>query len=90
MVYANIEHNAYTVNNMILPEQCRMARAALKLGVRDLAELSEVHAMTITRFETGQSGGRAETLRKLQAALEGAGIEFIDPNGGGPGVRLKG
>lgn len=45
--------------------------------------------MTITRFENAQSGGQAETLRKLQAALEAAGVEFIAENGGGPGVRLR-
>jgi hypothetical protein len=26
--------------------------------------------------------------KKLQQALEAAGVEFIDKNGGGPGVRL--
>jgi hypothetical protein len=31
----------------------------------------------------------AEARAKLQKALEAAGIEFIDENGGGPGVRLK-
>ena len=66
-----------------------MARAALQLGVRDLAKIADVSAMTITRFENGQSGGQAETLRKLQSALETAGIAFIAENGGGAGVRLK-
>jgi hypothetical protein len=45
--------------------------------------------MTITRFETGQSGGQAATLQKLQRALEAAGVEFIPENGGGAGVRLR-
>lgn len=75
---------------MITPEQCRMARAALQIGVRDLAASSGVSAMTISRFENGHSGGQAETLRKLQAALEAAGLEFIPENGGGAGVRLRG
>jgi transcriptional regulator with XRE-family HTH domain len=66
-----------------------MARAALQIGVRDLAELASVSAMTITRFETNKSGGHANTLKKLQSALEAAGIEFIAENGGGPGVRLR-
>lgn len=66
-----------------------MARAALRLGVRELADLSGVSTMTISRFENGQSGGQAETLRKLQSALEAAGVEFIPENGGGAGVRLK-
>jgi transcriptional regulator with XRE-family HTH domain len=66
-----------------------MARAALQLGVRDLAKLANVSAMTITRFENEQSGGQAETLRKLQSAFETAGVVFITENGGGPGVRLR-
>lgn len=64
-----------------------MARAALKLGVRELAELAEIAAMTVTRFENGHGGGHADTLRKIQAAFEKQGIEFI--NGDAPGVRLR-
>jgi len=41
---------------VITPSQCRMARAALQIGVRDLAEASGISAITITRFETGKSG----------------------------------
>jgi hypothetical protein len=37
----------------------------------------------------GQLGGREETVRKIRTALENSGIEFIDENGGGPGVRLR-
>lgn len=74
---------------MITPAQCRMARAALQIGVRDLAEASGISAMTITRFETGKTKGYADTLDKLQRALEAAGVEFIPENGGGAGVRLR-
>lgn len=66
-----------------------MARAALRIGVRDLAKMAGMSPMTITRFENGRSGGYASTLQKIQAALEAAGIEFIPENGGGPGVRLR-
>jgi hypothetical protein len=34
-------------------------------------------------------GGRTEMGTKIRAALEAAGVEFIDENGGGPGVRLR-
>jgi predicted transcriptional regulator len=64
-----------------------MARAALHIGVRELAKMADVAAMTITRIENGHSGGYAETWRKIQRALEEAGVEFI--NGDAPGVRLK-
>jgi len=30
-----------------------------------------------------------EARNKLQRALESGGVEFINENGGGPGVRLK-
>lgn len=72
----------------MLPVQCKMARAAAGLGVRELAELSKVSTDTIVRFERGELV-RPRTIDALRAALETAGIEFIPENGGGPGVRLK-
>lgn len=74
---------------MMQPSQCRMARAALKISVRELAKMAGVAANTITRFETGKSRGYADTVTRIQKALEKAGVEFIDENGGGPGVRLR-
>jgi len=71
----------------ITPAQCRMARAALTIGVRDLARMADVSAMTVTRFENGKSAGSAETLDKLKAALETCGLEFT--NGDQPGVKLR-
>jgi transcriptional regulator with XRE-family HTH domain len=68
--------------------QVRMARAALRMSVRDLAKLAEVSPTTVTRVEADQPSN-ATTLRALERALELAGIEFIDENGGGPGVRLR-
>jgi transcriptional regulator with XRE-family HTH domain len=74
---------------MISPTQCRMARAALEIGVRDLAKIAGVSAMTVTRFENGRSSGHADTLEKLQRALEKAGVIFVEENGEGLGVRLR-
>lgn len=68
--------------------QLRMARVALKLGVRDMAELTGVSHFTIVRMEAGQAVKPA-TVAKVRAALEAAGIVFIEANGGGPGVRMK-
>ena len=65
-----------------------MARAALGLGVRDLAAASEVSTNTITRFERGEHL-KGATVDRVRAVLEDAGVEFIPENGGGPGVRLK-
>ena len=72
---------------MINGDQIRMARAALHISVRELGEMADVAAMTITRLENGHSGGHGETLRKIQRALEKAGVEFID--GDAPGVKLR-
>jgi transcriptional regulator with XRE-family HTH domain len=72
----------------ITGDQIRMARAALKLGVRDLAKLAEVSPNTVTRLEAGYPANSA-TLRVIQSALEAAGVEFIPENGGGAGVRLR-
>jgi transcriptional regulator with XRE-family HTH domain len=65
-----------------------MARAALGLGVRDLAVAAEVSTNTITRLERGESP-YPRTLGAIRRALESAGIEFIPENGGGAGVRMR-
>ena len=66
-----------------------MARAALQLGVRELAAAAKVSPTTITRLERGE-GAYPRTLAAIRAALESAGLEFITENGGGAGVRLRG
>jgi hypothetical protein len=45
----------------------------------------------VARLEAvdGELGGREQTGSKIRIALQAAGIEFIDENGGGPGVRLR-
>lgn len=68
--------------------QLRMARSALALSVREAAALAAVSPDTIVSIEAGRSV-KATTLAKVQAALEAAGVIFIDENGEGPGVRLK-
>ena len=69
--------------------QVRMARAALNWSVRDLAEAARIHRNTVTNIETGRYAGDAATLAAIDSALKRAGVEFIDENGGGPGVRLR-
>ncbi|MDQ2065075.1 helix-turn-helix transcriptional regulator [Xinfangfangia sp. CPCC 101601] len=66
-----------------------MARAALGLGVRDLAKAAEVSPDTIARFERGEEL-RASTIEAIRKALETHGIQFLE--GGqvatGPGVAV--
>ena len=69
--------------------QVRMARAALEWTVRDLAEATGLHRNTITNLEVGRYGGDPETLEIIEKTLIAAGIQFIDENGGGAGVRLR-
>ncbi len=66
-----------------------MARAALNWTVRDLAEATGLHRNTITNIEVGRYAGDQKTLETREAVLRKAGVEFIDENGGGVGVRMK-
>ena len=72
----------------MLPIQCKMARTALGLGVRDLAALATVSPDTIARLERGEAL-YPRTIAAIRAALETAGVIFIEENGEGPGVRLR-
>lgn len=74
---------------MLLPLQSRLGRTALDWTVRDLAERAGVAASTVNRFEKGKAEPNNATLRVIRTTLEAAGVMFIDPNGGGPGVRLR-
>ncbi|MFK0688179.1 multiprotein-bridging factor 1 family protein [Mesorhizobium sp. IMUNJ 23033] len=68
--------------------QCKMARAAIGLGVRELAVKADVSPNTIARLERGEAM-RESTVEAIRRALESAGVEFIAENGGGAGVRLR-
>jgi transcriptional regulator with XRE-family HTH domain len=69
--------------------QLRMARAALNWTVRDLALATGLHRNTITNIEIGRYSGDPKTLDIIETVLRKAGVEFLEENGGGPGVRLK-
>ena len=71
---------------MLTAIQCRMARAALAWGMKDLAQRSGVSANTIDRFENGRAAPIPANLKALREAFEAAGIEFT--NGEAPGVKL--
>ena len=73
----------------ITAEQCRGARALLAMKREDLATASNVAHSTLADFETGRRQPHPRTLDAVRTALELAGIEFIEENGGGPGVRLR-
>ena len=72
--------------------QIRAARALLQWSAADLAKESSVGVNTIRRAEIAgdQIALTAANSAMLRRVLEAAGVEFIDENGGGPGVRLRG
>ncbi len=76
---------------MIYVSQLLGARGLLRWVQADLAEATGLALSTIRRMESndGPVQGHSGNVWKVQHAIEDAGIEFIDENGGGPGVRLK-
>ena len=71
--------------------QIRASRALLDISQSELSRLASVSATTIKRLEgSSEIRGAAETVWKIQVALEKAGIEFIPGDDEkGPGVRLR-
>ncbi|KPP85792.1 MAG: hypothetical protein HLUCCO07_01715 [Rhodobacteraceae bacterium HLUCCO07] len=54
----------------------------------DIARVTGRTDKTVRRAETDVSMVAADTIAAIRTALEDAGVEFIEENGGGPGVRL--
>lgn len=69
----------------------RAARALLQWNAADLSHASAVSLSTIRRAESADPKATMTTANALalRNALEKAGVEFIDENGGGVGVRLR-
>ncbi|MGY8685010.1 helix-turn-helix domain-containing protein [Bradyrhizobium sp. UFLA05-153] len=74
---------------MITPEQCRAARGLLDWSQQRLADEAQVGIVTVRQLEAGFNQPRRATLIVVRRTLEAAGVEFIDENGGGVGVRLR-
>ena len=73
---------------MISPEQCRVARALLDWSQDQLSKgLGGI--VTVRQLEAGTHEPRRATLDVIRRALVEAGVEFIDENGGGRGVRFR-
>lgn len=69
--------------------QCRVARAALKLGVLDLAKLTNMSTNTIVRMERGEKL-KDSTILHVQGVLEASGIEFLPADEHGRvGIRFE-
>jgi transcriptional regulator with XRE-family HTH domain len=87
----SIEILSIRMSKLITIRQIKAARALLGWSQSDLARHSGISEPTIARLESaeGQLGGRGDTVRKIRAALEISGIEFIEGNGTGEGVRFR-
>ena len=82
------------VNKALKPltsAQMRAARALIRWTAEDLARETALSVTTIRRAELTQveTSMTAANDLAVRRALEAAGVEFIDENGGGPGVRLR-
>lgn len=71
---------------LIMPAQCRAARALLDWTQPDLAEASGLGLSTVVDFERERRQVSEEAVSAIRRALEYNGVEFT--NGGRPGVRL--
>jgi transcriptional regulator with XRE-family HTH domain len=71
--------------------QIRAARALIRWSAEDLAKETTLSVTTIRRAELAenQTSLTSANDRAIRQTLEAAGVEFIDENGGGPGVRLR-
>ncbi|GHD20781.1 multiprotein-bridging factor 1 family protein [Tianweitania populi] len=78
-------------DSQLTSDQVRAARALLQWDQKKLAEKSGVSLATIKRLEpvSGPIKANRVTIAALKRCLQEAGIEFIDENGGGVGVRLR-
>ena len=74
---------------MITASQCRAARGLLDWTQQELADAAQVGVATVRIFEGEAAQTRPAILAALRRALELAGVEFIDENGGGLGVRYR-
>jgi len=80
----------YHIQMLVTGNQLRAARALAEVDQQSVADRAEVSVNTIRNMEARGSEpitSGAVTLRRVQAALEAAGVEFT--NGGQPGVRMK-
>lgn len=74
---------------MITSRQIRAARALLGWSQQQLADKAIVSLNAVARLEKGLVDSRISTMQAIQKALIRAGIEFLDADQKGEGVRLR-
>jgi transcriptional regulator with XRE-family HTH domain len=78
-----------TENVDFSPAQCRGARGLLLMTQPELASAAGLGLSTIVDFEKARRPVSQAAIKLIREALQRAGVEFIDENGGGAGVRLR-
>src|SRR5262249_19790492 len=87
---AMIHFGSRGIFRMLKIEQLRAARGLLGWSQSKLAARAGLSLPTVKRVEAGLGARVSDDARnKLQQALESAGVEFIDENGGGPGGGVR-
>jgi hypothetical protein len=88
---ANVKRPLPMLPKPLTSAQIRAARALIRWSAQQLADASAVGVTTIRRAELTQSETKLTRVndQAIRRTLEAAGVEFIDAEGGGPGVRLR-
>jgi hypothetical protein len=73
---------------ILTPEQSRAGRALVDMTQGSLATSAGIGISTVVDFERSRRVVSEDSIAAMRAALERAGVAFIDANGGGVGVRL--
>ena len=91
MIYIIKDKTVNMVLKQLTSAQIRAARALIRWSAVDLAKETTLSVTTIRRAELTEMETSLTSAndRAIRQALESAGVEFIDENGGGPGVRLR-
>jgi DNA-binding XRE family transcriptional regulator len=74
---------------MVTPAQIRAARGLLKWTQAILAHKAALSTVTLNMIENESVAPRTGTLGSIQRALEQGGVEFLDEQGQGIGVRFR-
>ena len=71
------------------PAQSRAARGLISITQTELAKAASLGQSTVIDFEKERRIVSDQAITAIRKALEADGVEFIDENGGGAGVRLR-
>jgi transcriptional regulator with XRE-family HTH domain len=77
------------IDGFMTPAQCRAARALLDITQSQLAHAARLGLSTVVDFEKERRSVSEQAVKAIQTALQRAGIEFTDGDGGGEGLRLR-